>query len=482
MLLKRAFVVAVVLVCPALLAAQDPSALTLGPSVRAMSSPEKSAIVEVLDRYFKGNATIDPDLVSSTVHPEAVMTGGVGQPSVTIMQVAQQIEGLRKMRARGNPPVINSERSVTDLFVRGSLATAFVRQKYLPPTRGAGIAIDHCLLLSHTGGRWTVVSAVVHAGQYEGDTDAKTLDAMGVRPGMTIGEIGAGSGRVTFALARRVGDRGKVYANDIDAQALAELRGVCQRRGVKNIETLVGKVDDPLFPKAALDLAIIAIAYHHLEQPVVLLKNLAPSLKPGASFVILDPAYDRTGDKDSDRPTTRERVESEAAQAGYELVAIDASLPRENIFILRLKEGGAPVTPKINTTPWSPSSADERGAIVAAVDTWWKGHDTDDAVIFEGVMAPGTRSWFEHEGGLQNIPYAKEIERIRSGNRRAGRRPLPGETRTVADFAQRSAVAMVTMLVEIPRAGGPASRTYVTFQLYKADDRWLVVNMADTKG
>ena len=411
------------------------------------------------------------------------MTGGVGQPSLTIMPVTEQVEGFRKMRARGSLPTITSERTLTGLFLRGSLATAFVRQKYLPPTRGAGIAIDHCLQLSRTGGRWLIVSAVMHAAQYQGDTDAKALDAMGVRPGMTIGEIGAGAGRVTFALARRVGDRGKVYANDIDESALAELRETCRKRGAKNVETLVGKVDDPLFPKGTLDLAIIAIAYHHLEQPVALLKNLAPSLKPGGTFVILDPAYDRTGDKDSDRPTTRERVEAEATQAGYELVAIDASLPRENIFILRPKGAGAPPTPRVTTTPWSPAPGDERPAIEAAVTAWWKGHDTDDAAVFEEVMAAGARSWFEHEGVFQNISYAKEIERIKSGNRRpAGRRPLPGETRTIEDFARHANVAVVTMLVEIPGQGSrPASRSYTTFQLYKADDRWLVVNMADTK-
>jgi ubiquinone/menaquinone biosynthesis C-methylase UbiE len=125
---------------------------------------------------------------------------------------------------------------------------------------------------------------------------------------MTIGEIGAGSGRVTLALARRAGERGKVYANDIDPKTLAELRAVCERRGVTNVETVVSKVDDPMFPKDSLDLAIMAIVYHHLEQPVALLENLALSLKPGATVVIVDPAYDRTGDKDSDRPTTRERV------------------------------------------------------------------------------------------------------------------------------------------------------------------------------
>jgi len=194
--------------------------------------------------------------------------------------------------------------------------------------------------------------------------------------------------------------------------------------------------------------------------------------------VIVDPAYDRTGDKDSDRPTTRERVEAEAAEAGYELVEINASLPRDNIFILRLKGAGPAPAVKVTSAPWAPpASGSERAAVLAAVDTWWKGHDADDATLFEKVLAPGARSWFVHEGALQFVAFDKEVERMKSGNRRPATRPLPGEKRTVVDFKQGRAVATVTMLVEIPRAG-TTSRNFTTFQLYKADDRWQIVSLA----
>jgi SAM-dependent methyltransferase len=452
--------------------------VTIGPAVQALASPEKTAIADTLERYFTGFNALDADLMSSVLHPDAIVTGGVGQASLEIMPYSGMVGQLRKLRGKMTPPAMNAARTLTELVLRGDTATAFLRTKILPPTRGAGVLMDDAFQLYKTGGRWTIVSLVTHAGQYEGETDSKTLDAMGVRPGMTIGEIGAGGGRVTFALARRVGEGGKVYANDIDPKPLAELRAVSERKGTKNIETLVGKADDPMFPKGVLDLAIMAIVYHHLEQPVALLKNLALSLKPGATLVIVDPAYDRTGDKDSDRPTTRERVESEAAQAGYELVAMDASLPRDNIFILRVKTGGQATVPKVTTTPWvPPKQGNERAAILATIDIWWQGHDTDDAALFEKVMAPDTRSWFEHEGALQSISFAKEIERIKSGTRRPATRPLPGEKRTVVDFRQESGVAVVTMLVEIPR-NGITSRSYTTFQLYKADDQWQIVNMA----
>jgi SAM-dependent methyltransferase len=490
MLLTRFCFVAFTLLSPALLIGQTlpatptpPAAVSLlvpGSAVQALASPEKAAIADALERYFKGFDTIDPDLVASAIHPEATIAGGVGQPAVESASYAQILDQFRKSRGTMTPPSVKADRTLTALFLRGEMATAFVRMTYLPPTRGAGIPIDYAFQFYKTGGRWTIVSVLNHAGQYAGETDDTTLDAMGIRRGMTIGEIGAGSGRVTLALARRVGDRGKVYANDIDSKPLAKLRAICERRGVTNVETIVSKTDDPMFPSDSLDLAIMAIVYHHLEQPVALLETLASSLKPGATVVIVDPAYDRTGDKDSDRPTTRERVESEAARAGYELIAFNASLPRDNIFILRRKVDGPAAVVKVTTTPWTPPrEGSDRTAVLATIDTWWKGHDADDAVLLDSAMAPGTRSWFVHEGALQFLPYAQEIERIRSGKRRPASRPLPGETRTVVDFKQEGASAVVTMLVEIPR-NGATSRSFTTFQLYKADDRWQIVNVAGT--
>ena len=60
------------------------------------------------------------------------------------------------------------------------------------------------------------------------------MDAAGVKAGMIIGELGAGRGRFTVHLARRVGPKGKILANDIDAEGLAYLRERCKRAGIDN--------------------------------------------------------------------------------------------------------------------------------------------------------------------------------------------------------------------------------------------------------
>jgi ubiquinone/menaquinone biosynthesis C-methylase UbiE len=163
----------------------------------------------------------------------------------------------------------------------------------------------------------------------------RVMNAIGVKPGMVIGEIGAGRGRYTLHLARRVGEKGKIFANDIDQGALAYLQKRLERNRFDNVRTVLGREDDPLLPKGSLDMAIMVWVYHHLSRPVALLKNLIPSLKPGAPVVIIDPDPEREGEKDSQRPSSRDSVEEEARAAGFELVGVETVLPRDLIFILR---------------------------------------------------------------------------------------------------------------------------------------------------
>lgn len=165
----------------------------------------------------------------------------------------------------------------------------------------------------------------------------KVMDAIGVKPGMVIGEVGAGRGRYTVHLAHRVGQTGKIYANDINEDALRHLRERCRRDETTNVEIIVGKVDDPLFPKASLDMVFMILTYHHLSRPVELLKNLIPSLKPGATVVIVDPDPEKYKTRVSGESTSPEKMRSDAAEAGFEIARTETFLSRDNIFILRLK-------------------------------------------------------------------------------------------------------------------------------------------------
>jgi ubiquinone/menaquinone biosynthesis C-methylase UbiE len=165
---------------------------------------------------------------------------------------------------------------------------------------------------------------------------AKVMEVMGVKPGMVIGEVGAGTGRVTVWLADAVGPKGLVYANDIDVEALDHLRKRCLREGLENVRTIVGTVTDPGLSPKALDIAFMTNTYHHLEKPVELVRNLLPTLKASGRLVIVERDYDRSPHKHE--ATTKQDFIKQMDQAGFKVIQIDTSMQEDNIYVCLPKE------------------------------------------------------------------------------------------------------------------------------------------------
>jgi arsenite methyltransferase len=163
----------------------------------------------------------------------------------------------------------------------------------------------------------------------------KVMNVVGVKPGMVIGEVGAGHGYFTFHLSRRVGDSGKIYANDISTRALASIRRKCEAEGISNIETIVGQVEDPLLPENDLDMVFIVNAFHDLAKPVELLNNIVPSLKPGAPVVIIDRDPDKVGGFNR-HVLTQEEVLEHIKNSDFDLDRIETFLPQHNIYIIKV--------------------------------------------------------------------------------------------------------------------------------------------------
>ena len=110
------------------------------------------------------------------------------------------------------------------------------------------------------------LSASAQDSREQREQPEKLLDVAGVKPGMIVGEAGAGDGFLTFFLSRRVGASGRVYANDIDLGSLRRLDDRSRREGASNITTVLGKVDDPLFPVKELDLVTMIWAFHDFAE------------------------------------------------------------------------------------------------------------------------------------------------------------------------------------------------------------------------
>lgn len=115
------------------------------------------------------------------------------------------------------------------------------------------------------------------------------LDSLGVDAGMTVAEVGAGWGYLTFKLARRVAPDGLVIAEDISQRWLDTLNARAAERGLTNIQTILGKETDPLFPRDTMDFIFIHAVLQWIEDTPAFLRTAGAGLKPDGFFVIIEP-------------------------------------------------------------------------------------------------------------------------------------------------------------------------------------------------
>jgi len=114
------------------------------------------------------------------------------------------------------------------------------------------------------------------------------MDLAKITEGMTVADIGAGEGYYTTRLAERVGRRGRVLAQDIDAAALERLGARVQRERLDNVSIKQGTEDDPGLPANSFDRVFLVHMYHEVSEPYAFLWRLRPSLKPDGQVIVVD--------------------------------------------------------------------------------------------------------------------------------------------------------------------------------------------------
>jgi predicted methyltransferase len=111
---------------------------------------------------------------------------------------------------------------------------------------------------------------------------------MRIAPGETVADIGAGSGYYVFRLSPRVGPQGRILAQDITPDYLADLERRLAESGLSNVTVVRGEAHDPRLPPGSVDAAVLVHMYHEIAQPFGLLWNLAAAMKPGGRVGIVD--------------------------------------------------------------------------------------------------------------------------------------------------------------------------------------------------
>ncbi|NNF00902.1 MAG: class I SAM-dependent methyltransferase [Pyrinomonadaceae bacterium] len=142
----------------------------------------------------------------------------------------------------------------------------------------------------------------------------RVMDLLRISEGKMVADIGAGGGWFSVIAAERIGEKGKVYAVDINEDAITYINDRKIRENVPNIEAVLGDFDDPKLPKKSIDAVLILNTYHEIEEPIVFMKNLLPALKKDALVGIID--RDGTGGNHGIDEAT---LINEAKRAGFTL-------------------------------------------------------------------------------------------------------------------------------------------------------------------
>ena len=116
----------------------------------------------------------------------------------------------------------------------------------------------------------------------------RMLDALGIKPGETVADVGAGAGYTSLLLSKRVGPTGSVLATDVQPQMLAMLAANAKAAGVTNIKPIRSTQTETRLPDGKVDLAIMVDVYHEATDPESLLQGLKKALKPGGRLVLVE--------------------------------------------------------------------------------------------------------------------------------------------------------------------------------------------------
>jgi SAM-dependent methyltransferase len=165
-----------------------------------------------------------------------------------------------------------------------------------------------------------IVSPIWHGEKERDDAGEPTqlVQLLGIKSGMTVADIGAGSGYYVVRLSPIIGPHGRVIAEDVVPEYLRNLRSRVRDLGLQNVVIGLGEPHDPRLPADSLDVAILVHMYHEIAQPYGLLYNLVPALKLGARVGIVD-AYRPT----SEHGTPPNLLRCELAAVGYRENGLD---------------------------------------------------------------------------------------------------------------------------------------------------------------
>jgi ubiquinone/menaquinone biosynthesis C-methylase UbiE len=164
------------------------------------------------------------------------------------------------------------------------------------------------------------------------------LEALKVKPGESVADIGAGTGFYTRRLAQLTGSNGVVYAVDIQPEMLELLTNKMAEINIHNVKPILGSITDPKLPRDAVDLILLVDVYHEFDHPYEMVESMARSLKPRGRMVFVEfRAEDPEVPIKRVHKMSETQVRKEMAVQPLEWVETIETLPRQHIIVFRRK-------------------------------------------------------------------------------------------------------------------------------------------------
>jgi ubiquinone/menaquinone biosynthesis C-methylase UbiE len=166
--------------------------------------------------------------------------------------------------------------------------------------------------------------------------------SLGLTPGMTVADVGAGTGLFTRQVADKVGPTGKVYAVDIAPEFLSHIADDARKRGQTQVVTVLGSQESTNLPKESVNLAFLCDVYHHLEKPAKTMASIRQALKPGGRLVVIE--FDKVAGRSSEFVLKHVRASKsvflkEIEAAGFTLIPTPNPPTFKENFFLSFKKG-----------------------------------------------------------------------------------------------------------------------------------------------
>ncbi|MDX1951011.1 MAG: methyltransferase domain-containing protein [Verrucomicrobiota bacterium] len=189
-------------------------------------------------------------------------------------------------------------------------------------------------VMGHQGADW-----LERPERQEEEAPDQLVSLLGLQRGQTVADIGAGTGYITYRMAREVGPEGKVHAVDIQQEMLDLLQVNMQRRSITNVISTLGTITNANLPTNSIDLALMVDVYHEFSHPYEMTQSLVNALRPGGRLALVEyRAEDPTVPIKLVHKMTEAQVRKEMALFPLEWVATKTNLPRQHLILFRKRQ------------------------------------------------------------------------------------------------------------------------------------------------